>query len=220
MKNNTLKFLSALIAGSLFSGAAHAESDLKPFAGVSAGTSGFGLQLGLQIKPGLSVRLLTNNLTLDETMEIDGIDYELEVDLAMPQLVVDYHPFDSGFYLSAGLTANSSSLGGLATLSEPVTIGSATVRPEDVGALRARASYDATSPYVGLGWRSSDERALSWQFELGATTLPEPDISLAEEGSNFISQADLDAEAELILDDIEDELSIYPHLRVGVRYRF
>lgn len=220
MKNKKLVSGSLLLCGVLFSAGVQADTGVKPFVGVSAGTSGFGLQGGLQLRSNLSLRLVMNDLGLDETMEIDGVDYELDADLKMPQLLLDYHPFNSGFYLSGGLTRNSSSLGGLATLAEATQIGSVTVNPSDVGGLRASAKYDETSPYFGLGWRSGMESALAWQFEFGVSAMSDPKVTLEEEGSNFVSQADLDAEAETIRLDIEDTIVAYPHLRIGVQYRF
>jgi len=220
MKSKKIHVILPLIGSVLFGANAQAENDLKPIVGVSAGTSGFGLQAGLQVNPRHSVRLVTNNLSVDQTLEIDGVDYELDSEIKMPQLLVDFHPFNSGFYLTAGLTRNGSSLGGLATLSEPTQIGSVTVNPSDVGGLQAKARYDETSPYLGLGWRSGMNSSLAWQFEFGLTRMNEPDVSLIEVDSNFVSQADLDAEADIMQSDIEDTVVVYPHLRIGVQYRF
>lgn len=220
MKNNKLIVGSLLFCGAVLSTGVQADTAFKPFLGVSAGTSGYGLQGGLQLRSNLSVRVVMNNLTLDKTLEIDGVDYELDSKLKMPQLLLDFHPFDSGFYISGGLTRNSTTLGGLATLSEPTQIGSVTVNPSDVGGLRASAKYDETAPYVGLGWRSGMASALAWQFEFGLSAMSDPKVTLVEEGSNFVSQADLDAEAETMRLDIEDTLVAYPHLRIGVQYRF
>ena len=220
MKNNKLIVGPFLLFGAMLSGGVQADTAIKPFLGVSVGTSGYGLQGGLQLRSNLSVRVVMNNLTLDNTFDIDGVDYELDSKLRLPQLLLDYHPFDSGFYISGGLTRNSTSFSGLATLSEPVQIGSVTVNPNDVGGLRARAEYDETVPYIGFGWRSGMESALAWQFEFGLSALSDPEVSLVEEGSNFVSQADLDAESQRMREDIEDALVAYPHLRIGLQYRF
>ena len=197
-----------------------AEDAMQPFIGVSAGTSGFGLQAGLQLQRKLSIRLVSNSLSVSQDFELDGVDYDLDTDLDMPQLLVGYHPLDNGFYLSGGLTRNSSSLRGLATITGSTQIGSVTVTAADVGGLRARASYDELSPYAGFGWRSGMDSALAWSFEFGVTVLSEPLVVLEEEDTNFVSQQDLDAEAKLLQTDLEDELVAWPHLRIGVQYRF
>lgn len=210
----------ALCGAAAFSQNARAEGDVVPFVGVNAGTSGFGLQGGFQLRPDLSVRLVLNNLTVDYSMEVDGVDYELDSDIELPQLLVDYHPFDNGFYFSGGLTRNTSQMGGLATLSEAAQIGTVTVQPEDVGGLRAKADYDDIAPYVGLGWRSGMQGGFAWQFEFGVSAMKDPSVTLVEEGSNFVAQSDLDAEAASIEKDLEDEFVAYPHLRLGIQYRF
>lgn len=221
MKKKQMLVAALAVCGAMaFAQNVRAEDGLKPFIGANIGTSGVGLQGGLQLLPKLSLRLVTNNLTVDRTVEVDGVDYELDSDIEMPQLLLDFHPFGNGFYLSGGLTRNTSSMGGLATLNSPTQIGSVTVNPEDVGALRATADYDDTAAYFGLGWRSGMDGGLAWQIEFGASAMDDPSVNLQEEGSNFISQEDLDAEERTMEKDLEEEFEVYPHLRIGVQYRF
>lgn len=209
-----------LVAATVVVSPAHADTGISPILGLSAGTGGIGLQGGVQLSQNLSIRAILGDLDVDETREIDGIDYEVDATIKIPMLLVDYHPFGGGFYISGGLARNSSSIGGLATLAEPTQVGSVIVDPSDVGALRATAKYDDTVPYAGIGWRSGMRSAWAWQLELGVSAMSDPEVVLEEEGSNFISQADLDAEAAAIKTDVEDTVSVYPHLRIGLQYRF
>lgn len=219
MKNKQVLAGMLVFFGALaFSQSVRAENDLKPFVGLSVGTGGMGLQGGLQLRPNLSVRVLMSRVSLDRSLEVDGIDYELNAKLKMPHILLDYHPFGNGFYLSGGLVRNGSTLDGLATLSESIEVGGYRVGPNEVGSLRGLIKYDETVPYVGLGWRSGMQKALAWQFELGVSGMSGPSISLVEEGSNFVPQANLDAEVESMQKDLES--GVYPHLRIGIQYRF
>ncbi len=199
---------------------AQAAEGLRPLLGFTAGSSGYGLQAGLQIDPRLSLRFVMNAWSHAGSVALDGLNYQMKARVEMPQLLLDYRPFDSGFYLAGGLTLNRTEFKGLATLSGPIEIGTETVQPEDVSGLLSRAKYHSTTPYFGLGWRSGVRRKLGIHFEAGVTALPGMQVSLEELDSTALSRAALDAEASRIAADLDDGLSFYPHLRLGVQYRF
>lgn len=199
---------------------AQASEGPRPFLGISAGTSGYGLQVGLQIGPRLSVRFVANTLSLEGPVALDGLDYQLHARLHMPQLLLDYRPFDNGFYFTGGLTRNRTELKGMATLSEAVEIGAVTVQAEEIGALRSSANYNGTTPYFGVGWRSGMRRAYAVQIDAGVTALSGVDVSLEELETTALSRAALDAEEQAIAADLDKGFGFYPHFRLGVTYRF
>ncbi len=216
----SLVFLGALASNQ----ALQAAEGFGPFLGVAAGTTGLGFQGGLQLSPNFALRVLAGDLSIEETREIDEVIYAVDATVNMPQLLLDYHPFENGFFVSGGITRNASSINGTATLSESTQIGSTTVDPDDVGGLRAVIDYDKVEPYLGIGWRTGmggrTASALSWQFEFGLSGLSDSSVTLTEEDTSTISQGDLDEEALNIEADLDEALSVYLNLRIGIQYRF
>ncbi len=197
-----------------------AAAAVDPFIGFSAGTSGYGLQGGVRLNPSVSVRLVMNRLSLDDQITLDGLDYTLDSRLEMPQLVVDYHPFLNGFFLSGGLTKNDANFGGTATVSEPTEIGTLQISPDQVEGLKTQAKYSQLAPYFGVGWRSGMQATLAFLFEAGVSTMKDAAVSIEEVGTQSLPVAQLKLEAQAVERDLDRQLGFYPHLRLGVQYQF
>ena len=128
----------------------------------------------------------------------------------------------NGFHLTLGALYNGNEAGLGATAGPGATIGGFTVPAGQSAGLRGDLSVDSFSPYVGLGYDTTFTSRSSWTFTVRAGVLyqGDPDVALRQtSGASTISQADLDAEARAIEDDL-GLVEFFPVVSVGLNYRF
>ncbi|HSW02213.1 MAG TPA: hypothetical protein VLI39_18765 [Sedimentisphaerales bacterium] len=192
--------------------------------GAKAGTLGIGGELTTSLLPDVHLRGGVQWFGFDFEAEFDDIDYDVDIDLLNPMLVLDWYPFSGSFRVSAGVVFNNSDITLDATLSEPIEIGGSTYDPADVGSLRGESDFDDIAPYIGIGFGnplSSDGR---WGFmtEAGVAFIGSPNVKLRATGpfaNDPALPADLAQEEEEIEDDM-DAIRIYPVLSMALYYRF
>lgn len=212
---------AAVAAGALmFAGAAAAQ---QTSLGVTAGTTGLGVELGYDFSDAVGLRANGNLLGFSHDVESDGIQYDGKLKLRSLGVLGDFYPFESGFRVTGGVYYNDNHVNITATPSGPVTIGGTTYTPAEVGALTGAAEYNTLTPYAGLGYTSSrGEPGLAFVFDAGVMFQGRPDITLAGSGPITATpsfQADLERERRQIRDDLK-WTRFYPVVRLGVAYRF
>ena len=209
----------AIVAGSA---QASAQGNDRFAIGGQASTAGFGPEIAYSISPSFTLRGVGNYLSFDYDESYDGIDYDLDVDLMSGGGFIDYHPLRNGFHLTLGALYNGNEAGLGATAGPGATIGGFTVPAGQSAGLRGDLSVDSFSPYVGLGYDTTFTSRSSWTFTVRAGVLyqGDPDVALRQtSGATTISQADLDAEARAIEDDLS-LVEFFPVVSVGLNYRF
>ncbi len=189
--------------------------------GIHAGTLGYGPDIYVPISPRLTLRGTGNFFDLEYDETVDGIDYDLDLDLMTAGAVLDLHPFATGFHISFGAFYNDNSAGLGATANQGSSIGSFTVPAGQTVGLRGDLEVDEFSPYIGLGWDSTYMGNSPWSIYLQLGVLFQNDISVAlsQTSGPAVSQSDLDAEARSVEDDL-DLLEFYPVLSIGLSYSF
>ena len=210
---------AALIVGS---SQAHAQRQDSLAVGVQGSTAGFGPEIAYSVSPSLTVRGVGNFLDYDYDTEVDGIDYDLNLDFASVGGFLDYHPLRNGFHFSLGALYNDNTAGLDATANQGANIGGFAVPPGQSVGLRGDLSVDEFAPYLGVGWDSTFTSRSNWSFTVRAGVLyqGQPDVSLRQTaGPTTLDPADLAAEAEQIEDDLTF-LEFYPVVSVGLNYRF
>ncbi|WOI52136.1 hypothetical protein [Parvularcula sp. LCG005] len=192
----------------------------------SLGTTGIGAHV--QWKPINRVVLRGGysylNFTRDD-QEYDGVEYDAEMDFQMPSGFVDLHPFENGFTLTGGVYLGEKMADLTANPDENVTVGDLTFTPEQIGILNARADFEDTAPYLGVGWDNAlyGDGGISLFARLGVMFTGSPEVSMTASGGTLsneaiVQEALADEEAEL-KDDIED-YDLYPVINVGVSFSF
>lgn len=190
------------------------------FAGGHAGSGGLGLGGGCAVGSKLAVRLSVEGVDDSVTETIDGVEYDANGDVSFTRVQLDWFPTGSGFFVSGGFADTDLSVDGTADPTTPIQVGSVTVPPASLGFLEMTAAFDGVEPYLGLGYLWSVGSRFSIRSELGVSSMPDPDVTLVEQGSNFISDADIQQEIDDLLAEYDDELSLYPYLRIGLEFRF
>jgi hypothetical protein len=192
--------------------------------GPKIGTLGLGGEVTTDLIPQVNLRGSLQWLDLAFDAEFESVDYDVDLDVFNPLLVVDWHVFNDAFRISGGVLCNGPDIGLDARPNEPVEIGGTEYTPEQVGTLRGEAEYRDFSPYVGIGWGNALSPDHRWglSIDLGVVFIGPADVELSATGpiaSDPTFQARL-AEEE---NDIEDELKdygFYPVLCLSLFFRF
>jgi len=188
------------------------------------GTLGAGLEVTHYFTPVLSGRLGLNKFSYDFSQADDGIDYDYELDLSTVSALLDWHPAEGSFYLSAGIFNNANELSSVAKPAGSYTIGNTTYPAATVGKLRGQVDFDNPAGYLGIGWGNAYDHTagLGWAFDLGVLFQGSPEVQLTADSplaGDPAFQADLAREEK----ELEDELSnyeYYPVVSFGISYQF
>lgn len=211
--------LAALIAAPVSA----ADIPGKTSVAVRAGTLGMGVELGYTLPvANLSARIGWNGYGYDRRDSIEGIDYDLELDLSSVVALVDWRPWGQVTHFTAGVVLNGNEIGAVSQNSATYTVGGTTYSAADVGNLSGNVTFDRVVPYAGLGWNLPIAPKTALTFELGVVFQGAPELSLVADGllaNDPAFQAELDAETAQFVKDIED-YEYYPVVVVGLSRRF
>lgn len=213
---------AALIATSL-SLAASAEGNFAVTG--SVGTTGGAVEGQVKVNELFQLRASANYLAFDESIDVDDISYDGDVDFSGFGAFVDVHPFGGSFFLTGGAYTGAKEIDLTATSDVTVDIGGVPFTPTEYGRLEGDVSFDDLAPFVGLGFDTTFEGSGNWGFSLvaGAALFGSGDVSLESVGgtrsNDPIVQAAIDQEIQDIEDEIED-YELWPVLQVGLSYRF
>lgn len=204
----------------MVSGAASAQ---QSSVGVSAGTTGLGLEFGYDFNDAFGLRANGNWFRMSKDVESDGVSYDGKLKLFSLGLLGDFYPFDSGFRVTGGAYYNKNRVNLTATPSGNVEIGGTTYTPAQVGSLSGEVDFNKFTPYAGIGYTSNrGNPGLSFVADAGVMFQGRPDVTLAGSGAITSTpgfQADLERERAEIAHDIR-MFRFYPAIRLGVAYRF
>lgn len=183
------------------------------------GTLGVGVEGTFGLTDQFNARLGLNKFDFDRTETIDDIEYDLDLEWQSISLLADWHPFGNSFRFTAGLMSNGNELTGSSTATS-VTIGDTTY--PGVG-LDAKLDFDATAPYLGVGWGNALSAGKGWGFnvDVGVLFQGAGDVALTPTGpaAGLVDPADIAAEERKFEDDIKD-YKYYPVFSFGVSYKF
>jgi hypothetical protein len=199
------------------------------YADVKLGTQGLGFDLAYQFAPGLYARGNLNGYSTSRDITESSVDYRANVRLQTTGLLIDWHPFDSGFRLSGGLyyNGNKFDLTGKPALGT-FNLNGVTYSSADIGSLEGSLKFRSTAPYLGLGYFKSFS-GFSLTGDAGVMFSGTPKVRLdvtcgallAGSIPAICAQAQQDAarEAERARDSASS-LRYYPVLSIGVGYAF
>lgn len=224
---NVLSFF-ALITLFVFQPLASAEqNDKSGFAlGIGAGSIGYSLSGTIRVTNSMNLRGVYATFE-DESSDTEaGIDYDFEVDLKTTSLLLDWHPFQGGFRLTAGYVNNGITVTGDSTeTTGTISIGDSTFNASDVGTLTAKVEYDSNAPYLGLGWGNAVKanRGFGFSLDMGVIQMSDPSIDYTLNGTNPAIRPAIEAELDKEADELSEELSdfdTYPIIQLGLSYQF
>ncbi len=218
----SLTCCSFLILMATFSFAGQGEFGLA----LKGGTLGAGLEGTIGILDNVNARLGFNYFSYEYDGSESGVDYDVDLDLRSLSLLVDWHPVNNGFRISAGALYNGNQVEAIGKASGGTTfsINDTNYTAADVGTLKGDIDFNSFAPYLGVGYGNAVGKDKTWNFvfDLGVMYQGEPDVSFSTTGAlsndaSFLS--DLEAERQQLESEIED-FQFYPVLSFGISYKF
>ncbi|GMR18789.1 MAG: hypothetical protein BMS9Abin33_1232 [Gammaproteobacteria bacterium] len=190
--------------------------------GARAGTLGLGAELTIPLISRINARLGINSYSYDYTTSESGIDYDGELDLSTTSLILDWHPFNGRFRISAGYVNNNNEISLKATPTTSQVIGDNPIpyTPAQIGTLTADVGFKKNVPYVGIGWGNavSKNKRIGLNFDIGVLLQDSPEVTL-NASSGAVNLLDLAAEEAQLESDIS-EFDAYPVISFGISFRF
>jgi len=162
---------------------------------------------------------------LDTDYEEDGVDYQADFGMKASSLKVDYFPFGGRFFISAGAMMPDIEADVVGTPQNGATyeLNGTFYSAAQIGSVVGNAIVaDGTQPYIGWGWRSSQERGFELFSEFGVVAT---DIDVALRTTNDFESVDptlrndFRAEEKSLKEEI-DELPVFPVALIGISYTF
>ena len=159
-----------------------------------------------------------------EDTEVNGVEYNADVENQGFQGGLEWYPFRSGFakslFFSGGIAHMDFRFDGRSELNESFDIGGTRVRPGDGRQIQTTIEQDGFAPYFTVGWgnRIGENSGLSFRAEAGVMTpFNDPEVEVRSVGTTAIAQNDLDRERRDIEDDID---TVSGFLSIGINYQF
>lgn len=205
------------------------EGDYEGFA-VAAGasvTQGLGIDIGYELTNKTRLRLGMYAWNYERTEAVNDIRYKADLKMVHPGIYLDYRPFSEqkeGLRLTTGLIFNSNNWKATATpINNTFTINKVVYNASTVGNLKSKVKFNDFAPYLGIGydWRINGNWSLT--SDLGATYQGSPQVSLTADGpisTNPMFQAILRQEERNIHEEINNDVKLWPVLKITLEYRF
>jgi len=174
------------------------------------------------------------------TYETDGtadkLDYDADFKANQLGLYGDYFPFGGSFRLTAGLHSRKleAVANGRANSDGKINIGgietALPLGPND--SAQAKVKWDSVAPYLGIGWghHAKEGRGFGFIADIGVSFgSPSTSLTISDGLRNKLDLVaaatgqNVDAEIEKQRKEIDDDvagISIFPHLFIGISYRF
>jgi hypothetical protein len=192
--------------------------------GAKIGTLGVGGDLTTDLIPQVNLRAGVQWLAFSFDAEFSDVDYDVDLNLLNPLLLLDWYPFNGSFRISGGVLYNASDIELRGRPAEDVEIGGQTYHADEVGTLEGDVEFEPVVPYVGIGWGNALGQSGHWGLttDFGVAFIGSPDLDLSANGpiaSNPTFQEHLAQEERDIQDDLDD-FNIYLVLSISLFYRF
>lgn len=218
----TLSLRIAVLAVALAaSGSALADHNFG--VGVKAGTLGIGVEGTWRPLPYIDFRAGANQYDYTDNGIYGGINYDAEINLDNYYLTGNLRFPLSPFRLTGGLYSNGNEFNAQNADNGAIIIVGGDPYPADaVGTVSAKASFDSTSPYLGVGFDFTLLGKVGMNLDFGVLWQGSPQVSIGTDGllsGDPTFEASLEAERV----ELENELSDYkawPVVSLGFVFNF
>jgi hypothetical protein len=220
-----------IILGSIFLSCMFANSALADVAvAVRGGTFGFGVDFNIGLTKTLNARLGYNTFSLSQTTDETDVIYDGKLKIGTASAILDWHTFNGGFRLSAGLVQKGPTIDvvGKPGAGSTYEINDRTYTAAQIGSLKGTIKLGgSTSPYLGVGWGNTlDEGGrVTFLFDIGAIiTSAKTELTVtcgAAATTATCNQINNDVNAEKAeLDDAVTGANLWPVFSLGLGVRF
>jgi len=166
-----------------------------------------------------------SGLRLSQDGSNSGVTYTGSVNASHFGGFADWFPFDNGFRLVGGLTANDIKASLISSSAGTATINGITV-PMAGQTFNVDIKFPSTTPYVGIGYghQRSDQPGLGFYADAGLmlgtfTTAVTTSLTNGPIGGVTITQADVDAQTQSMRNSLAN-VNFMPRIAIGVAYGF
>lgn len=208
----------------LASAASPTTANSSPFAiGPKISTLGLGIEGSFSVSKEFKLRLGVNGLRYNKKFHDEDIHWSGKLNLFTVGAMADYHPFQNGFRVSAGVMYNGNKIDISATPAANVNINGVNYMPAQVGTMKGKLDFRKIAPYIGFGYDGAltSNGALSFNAEVGVLFQGSPRASVSASGLLGAQQALLNnIKAEAEKDTNKGLIRYYPVVSVGFKYRF
>lgn len=197
---------------------------------IHSGSAGLGLHLSTQLMEKLNVRGGFNYFSYSMSLEASKVKYDATLKLQTIDLLLDYHPFDGAFRLTAGGIYNSNGFDVTAQSTDGTNyqFDGKTFNASQAGSVKGKIKFNSIAPYLGIGWGNAVDKGKKWGFvaDVGLILQGSPDASLTNEGCTLqapMSCEDLRqslAKESANLNKEVEGFQYYPVVRLGLSYKF
>jgi hypothetical protein len=156
----------------------------------------------------------------------EGVSYTGSVKTALFGAFADWYPFENGFRLVGGLTANNIKASLIGNGAVPVTINGKRVNLANE-TFDVDLKFPSLSPYLGLGYghHRSNQPGLGFYADLGvmfgkfSSAVTTSLVGQQSITQGVITQSDVDTQTQKIRDSIANT-NLLPYVAGGVSYRY
>jgi hypothetical protein len=191
--------------------------------GVKLSTLGAGVEVNYPLSSRWTVAVGLNKYSKSQIENIDGNDYDQDIDLQTLSLLFNYHPFKGTFRVTAGAMLNNNEVKLTADPNATYEINGTVYDSSEFGELKASVDFEQIAPYIGVGFGHGASSGFSFTFDVGVLMQGEPNVDMTSTGGSLSNdptfQANLKQEEANAQDDI-DEFTLYPVVALGLSYRF
>jgi hypothetical protein len=205
---------------------AHADDETHVGAALTAGLSGVGADLGVNLTDYVGLRASVAGFSISRTGNYGtSVGWDARLKLFQAGALLDVYPFAGAFHVSAGIVkdGNRFSLDGKPS-GGSYTFNGVTYPAADVANASAVVDWSKAVPYLGLGWGNlAGSRGLHFTSDLGALITGSPTTSLTATCNVPSACGGFDtnvaAERTKLQNDVHN-VTFWPVFRVGIGYAF
>lgn len=215
----------------------------RPFSsfaiGVKADTLGAGIEIATPLSRGFNLRSGANFIAYGYPFDINGVNYNAELDFRSGEVRVDWFPWHNGFHISPGILYFKNSISAIATVApgQPFQLNDQSFVNSVNDPVHGTASVlipHKVAPMLTLGFGNllpRSGRHISVPFEVGVAYVGQMRVNVALSGTACTTdgcvdmatdpstQNDLKEEVSNVNDDLS-RFPIYPIVSLGFAYRF
>jgi hypothetical protein len=219
---NTISLRLAVLAVAL-TASASALADHNFGIGVKAGTLGIGVEGTWRPLPYIDVRAGANQFDYSDNGIYGGVNYDAEINLDNYYVTGNLRFPLSPFRLTGGVYSNGNEFNATSGDNGAIIIIGGDPYPADaVGTVSAKASFDSTSPYFGVGFDFTVLGKVGMNLDFGVLLQGSPQVSIGTDGllsGDPTFEASLEAERAELENELDD-YKAWPVVSLGFVFNF
>lgn len=190
--------------------------------GLKAGTLGLGLEGTWRPLPYIDFRLGANAYDYNYVDVQAGVNYDSTITLETLYATVNFRFPMSPMRISVGAFSNDNVFNLNSAESGSFDIGGTTFTAADIGELTSEASFDSTSPYLGIGFDFTLAGKVGLNMDFGVLWQGDPKVSMSANGllandPTFLAAVETE---RLQLEDDMSSFKAWPVISLGFVFNF